>query len=523
MRGVITEQVPYSAAEEAEAILFAHELDLNNDAYTQPLAMSAHEALTFDESERRFQQLLGSIAVNGEVTIDAPKPPNMTILSALHEAKRGSKQAEAMLDINIATTVTEACFKYDHVTKIAMQLNEHGELIQFGQTMQEMHHNAIAYRQERHKKLRDVTHIEALNGHCIEDAAKTNLLNDYYFIVDSLVPQDVPEQDLQNEGYFLNTLTFVTQGTTREADAVTTESIFSKGTTAAESESFARRIAQRHDLASVSRVRQRLGLPTVETTEDALKGVFIHKSLLPNGLIDYKRMLDQEASNVASVRIKTDAYYEQLPQRSKEREQSLQGTKQMVKEALLQAADTIHSPMEAVQRLWDFTKEFTVIAAVENRHIDARIFGKKAAAQIEESRVQMNLGNIIEAQIALRQAVQVAIISGCGGGSGGKKSAKSSKSNKQSSNSETDEENDPDSAIEQNEDWTWKRGQCRVDACPTRPGKTMVGPCAVCKRCQKLFDKGIDPTKFAKPKIETVSIQPASKALFTKETVELAA
>jgi len=43
--------------------------------------------------------------------------------------------------------------------------------------------------------------------------------------------------------------------------------------------------------------------------------------------------------------------------------------------------------------------------------------------------------------------------------------------------------------------WVWKRGICRVDDCPTRPGSTQVGPCSVCRGCQHLFDKGQDPGK----------------------------
>ena len=44
------------------------------------------------------------------------------------------------------------------------------------------------------------------------------------------------------------------------------------------------------------------------------------------------------------------------------------------------------------------------------------------------------------------------------------------------------------------ESWQWKSGVCQVKSCPTRPGKTTVGPCSVCKGCQARFDKGINPT-----------------------------
>jgi hypothetical protein len=45
------------------------------------------------------------------------------------------------------------------------------------------------------------------------------------------------------------------------------------------------------------------------------------------------------------------------------------------------------------------------------------------------------------------------------------------------------------------ESFKYKPGVCVVKSCPTRPGKTDVGPCSVCKGCQFKFDHGNDPTK----------------------------
>jgi hypothetical protein len=45
------------------------------------------------------------------------------------------------------------------------------------------------------------------------------------------------------------------------------------------------------------------------------------------------------------------------------------------------------------------------------------------------------------------------------------------------------------------EGWTWKKGVCRVDNCPTRPSYTEVGPCDVCRSCQRWFDRKRDPGK----------------------------
>ena len=44
---------------------------------------------------------------------------------------------------------------------------------------------------------------------------------------------------------------------------------------------------------------------------------------------------------------------------------------------------------------------------------------------------------------------------------------------------------------EEEDDWSWTTGVCRVTACPTRPNQTMIGPCSVCKKCQSKFDTGM--------------------------------
>jgi hypothetical protein len=64
--------------------------------------------------------------------------------------------------------------------------------------------------------------------------------------------------------------------------------------------------------------------------------------------------------------------------------------------------------------------------------------------------------------------------------------------------------NDFGSLVEEGkENWKWKKGVCQVPVCPTRPGKTEVGPCSVCRSCQAKFDIGEDPTK---PKISLYNL-----------------
>ena len=61
---------------------------------------------------------------------------------------------------------------------------------------------------------------------------------------------------------------------------------------------------------------------------------------------------------------------------------------------------------------------------------------------------------------------------------------------------------------ENKSDWKWSTGTCRVKNCPS-PNPTEVGPCSVCRRCQRLFDSGRDPTS-GKPE------RPASQSAVKK-------
>lgn len=71
------------------------------------------------------------------------------------------------------------------------------------------------------------------------------------------------------------------------------------------------------------------------------------------------------------------------------------------------------------------------------------------------------------------------------------------------------------------EDWKWHTGQCRVESCPTRPDETEVGPCNVCRLCQAKFDAGEDPTEEPAPQDDGDVIQLFGSMLPQVEHLEL--
>jgi hypothetical protein len=64
-----------------------------------------------------------------------------------------------------------------------------------------------------------------------------------------------------------------------------------------------------------------------------------------------------------------------------------------------------------------------------------------------------------------------------------------------SGENETTFKKNSSSAAEGKEDWKWEKGICRTKNCISRPKVTEVGPCKVCKACQEIYDKGLDPEK----------------------------
>lgn len=113
-------------------------------------------------------------------------------------------------------------------------------------------------------------------------------------------------------------------------------------------------------------------------------------------------------------------------------------------------------------------------------------YGKSAAVYFHTAALMIAQGNIEQAQAMLEQAnlVKNEIIF-CGMKIAVEEAQKMG----------LDVKNFSSMVSEGKENWKWKEGICRVDNCPTRPGKTKVGPCSVCKDCQSKFDAGQDPTK----------------------------
>lgn len=68
--------------------------------------------------------------------------------------------------------------------------------------------------------------------------------------------------------------------------------------------------------------------------------------------------------------------------------------------------------------------------------------------------------------------------------------------------------------LDTTKEWPYVNGYCRVTNCPTAGGITEVGPCDVCKGCQKYYDQKLDPAKEYLRKLQN---QAFNEALFASK------
>ena len=370
----------------------------------------------------KFERWLGSVALNesGEA---GSKPPGVNLLERLRAAKAGSAEALNSVAMNVDTAVFEGVFKERYVGTTYMDQNSQGELMQYGQTNEEIYRNALVMRPNRHATLQKITKTEGLNRQRIEAALKAGKLQDYHFVAFSLVPNGVPEKDLGHEGdgYFLDSLSLNIQATTELASGrVKTHTGFMAGVEADANDTFEDRRRKRHDFKAVSKLYEWFDQEAPATAEDLLgEGLFIPKHLMPNGVVDVMRWLDMAADEVLgrSVERKVEDYVT-LELDSKRREAGLKDVRQNVLQDLLVATDRLEDPMAAVQLMWDLVRQHATEASFTNLDIDPRAFGNLAAADIHRARHYLQHGEEQLAREHMEKAHENSIVSGCGGGAG---------------------------------------------------------------------------------------------------------
>jgi hypothetical protein len=98
---------------------------------------------------------------------------------------------------------------------------------------------------------------------------------------------------------------------------------------------------------------------------------------------------------------------------------TLANVRAAVKHDLLAAAGTFDHPEDAIRLLWELVRKHGASDAVDNRAIDPLVFGPQAETLIKGARDAEDRGDYMLREQLRAAAVEVAIVTGCGGGACG--------------------------------------------------------------------------------------------------------
>lgn len=404
---------------------WSHQLSTVPEVPSVPVSRLASEVPLDQWTKTRYKRrFLAAVGLHNTVEV-APMTENdgPTLAAATEKAVAGDEEANHLVDINVATAVSEGCLNDGYYRKVFRDINEAGEIVQFGLSSHQMHFNSYVLRPNRPEELRTYTLAEALNGYREEDYRRSGELDDHMMLVVSLVPTNLEEKKLDHrgDGFFTRTMTFCLQGTTVEDNKVVTETVFRRGTAANEDAPYEERQAKRYDLEAIGMVYRHLGHQAPKTALEFLQNpILLRKRSFPNGVIDFLRLCDI-ASDVLQDKLgkREIGEYHELVAESARKDASLKNVCAAVKQDLLAKAGTFERPEDAIVLAWDLVRIHGASSAVDNHEIDPSVFGPHAKKRIEGARAADRTGDFVLREKLRAEAVEMATVTGCGGGSCG--------------------------------------------------------------------------------------------------------
>jgi hypothetical protein len=390
------------------------------DVYTEQaivLVEAVPEMLEDRFTRQRAAHFIGTCLAENDVRLDlvpeasSQANPIDSLYDAIRlAAERNDSDARRLIETNVATDVIERTIKAGHVIKVDLNVDDAGRIQQFGQSMESVQANSLRQTETRSPQMMERTKAEALNTFRIDSLYRQGVLEDYNFVVFSRAADDMDRDEMAEAGFFVETMSCAIQVTTAEDDHLTMESAFVAGVKADG--------WPRHDAETITTVASRLGVDVAgkSATELIATPLLVHKSLMPNGVIDLVQLYDESAGGTFFGEHKAAEDYVSYRQKCREREELLSPKVQAITNELIAEAPTIHSRAQATRRLHKLSEKHMVQQAVMDNSIDPRVFGP-AAEHINAARIFFEQGHIEEALRSTRQAERTAVSSSCPNGS----------------------------------------------------------------------------------------------------------
>ena len=378
------------------------------ETYQPELVRLVPEMAEDNFTRHQAARFIGRLALQTsvEVPLEDDQPRVGSLYEALQLAHGGDAMALQLITANASTDVVERTIKAGHIMTVELEVDALGKVWQHGQTMDSIQANTLNYAADQ-PAMRRRSEAEVRNSFRIENLHRQGLLADYALVVFSRAADDMTSKAMTDAGFFTDTMSCAIQLTTASATGLTMESAFVAGVAAPGQ--------KRHDQVAVAKVAERLGveLDSPSATEMLDTPLLIHKSLLPNGVVDLVRMYDDAAGGTWFGEAKPQQDYSTYGAVCRQREAAFAPKVSAIVAELIAEAPMIKTPVAAVQRLHKISEKHMVEQAIVDSSINPLVFGSSAATHIEQARVYQELGQTDQAQLATTKAQKTAKSSSC--------------------------------------------------------------------------------------------------------------
>jgi hypothetical protein len=371
-----------------------------------PLVFVVPERAEDAFARHQASRFIGRVALESTVAAKPEIGRVGSLHEALQQAYTGDETARQLITTNVRTDVVERTIKAGHIMTVELDVDDQGKIWQYGQTMDSIQANTLTYSSDQ-PAMRRRSEAEVRNSLRIENLNRQGLLEEYAFVVFSRAADDMTLEEMTDVGFFTDTMSCAIQLTTASSTGLAMESAFVAGVAAPEQ--------SRHDQLTVAAVVESLGIEmdSKSATELLDTPLLIHKSLLPNGVIDLVRRYDEAAGGTFFGESKLGQDYLTYGAKCAQREASFAPKVAAIVDELIAEAPFIASPVAATGRLHKLSEKHMVEQAVADNSINPLVFGSVAAAHIEHARLYQALGQTERAQVATGRAQTTAKSSSC--------------------------------------------------------------------------------------------------------------
>jgi hypothetical protein len=355
-------------------------------------------ALLAFEAEAKAQDLykkVGGMALGQESTVESSE--HMSLYEAAKRAHdQNDPESRALIATNALTEYLECLYKAAIVMKGYQSVTPEGEIVQNGQSNDQIQENTIRYA-NTHPVLQKRSLSEVKNSFLIKELGRKGYLKDNYAVVVSLCP-DCPDETLNELKFFSFTKALSLQATTEELGGVSVESAFVAGVKEDGDE--------RYDRDVVVEFGRVFGKDWEGLDDAAVLGdiILIPKDRMPRGVVDLVEVWDDLAGGTFFGQNTERQDYGVFRDFCRERERNLDSVVQTIVEGFIAKADSFQNEVDALKKLHEAVLEHLHQNALVDRTIDTRVFGAQAAQDIDEARFHFDRGNTHQVEVALASA-----------------------------------------------------------------------------------------------------------------------